>query len=102
MPLLKPSDLIDAAARKWPAVLRAEATGAKMFPLQVPFRRPRISDEYQGIRSAVESLASAKLPWRIEWQEVNTRKWGKQRWPVRVTFESPDDRASALGHSREL
>jgi len=100
--MLKPEEILDAAFRKWPNVLRAEAAGEKLFPLRIPFGRPRPTGDFAILRREIEALAAARHQWRIDWEEIETRKWGRQRWPVRVAFDSIDDLAASLGRSSEL
>ena len=35
--MLTPEEILETARRKWPIVLRAEAAGDSLFPLQIPF-----------------------------------------------------------------
>jgi len=100
--MLSPSDILGAAERKWPAVLRAEANQEPIFPLQIPFGRPKTTADFSVLKRDIEALAAARLPWTIEWQSVNTRKWGQQRWPVRIVFESAETLARALDRVDEL
>lgn len=100
--MLKPEEILDAAFRKWPAVLRAEAAGEIVFPLRIPFGRPRTTDDFAALRHEIETLAAARHQWRIDWEQIETRKWGRQRWPIRVAFDSIEDLATALGRSSEL
>ena len=100
--MLSPSEILAAAERKWPAVLRAEASGEILFPLQIPFGRPKTTADFADLKRDIEALASAHVQWTIEWQIVSTRKWGRQRWPVRVLFDSADALATALGRREEL
>ena len=100
--MLKPEGILEGALSKWPAVLRAEATGESLFPLQIPFGRPRTTADFAELKRDIEALAATHHEWQIEWQEIQTRKWGRQRWPMRITFESADDMAAALGRSREF
>jgi hypothetical protein len=100
--MLKPEEILNAAARRWPAVLRAEAAGEKLFPLRIPFRQPRTTADFAVLRREIEALVAASYKWRIDWKEIGTRKWGHQRWPVRVEFDSIEDLAEALGRSSEL
>jgi hypothetical protein len=100
--MLTPADLLNAALRKWPAVLRAEACGENLFPLQIPFGRPRTTSDFATLRKEVEALAAARSGWRIHWEAVKTRKWGQQRLPVRVTFDSIEELAASLSRSAEL
>ena len=100
--MLKPEDILEGALGRWPAVLRAEASGESLFPLQIPFGRPRTTADFAELKRDIEALAAAHHEWRIDWQEIQTRRWGRQRWPMRITFESADDMAAALGRSREF
>jgi len=100
--MLAPADILDAASRRWPGVLRAEAAGDNLFPLQIPFGRPKTTADFAVLQRDIEALATAPLPWRIDWEEVQTRKWGRQRWPVRVAFDSADMLAAALNRSEQL
>ena len=100
--MLEPHEIIDAALRRWPAVLRAEAGGKILFPLRIPFGRPRPTADFALLRSEIESLAAVSHHWRIDWEEIETRKWGRQRWPLRIGFDSVEDLADCLGRSSEL
>jgi hypothetical protein len=100
--MLKPSEIIDLALRKWPGVLRAEATGENLFPLRILIGRPRPTTDFAILRSEIESLAAANYQWRVDWQEIETRKWGRQRWPARLDFESIEKLAETLKRTNEL
>jgi hypothetical protein len=100
--MLSPEDIVQAAGRKWPAVLRAEAQGENLFPLGIPFGRPRTTDDFALLQRDIEALAAAPIPWRIDWEEIQTRKWGRQRWPLRVVFDSAETLAATLNRSHEL
>lgn len=71
-----PQEVLAAARSKWPAVLRAEAAGENMFPLAIPFGRPSTTSDFAAIRVDLASLAAANYGWQIEWEEIDTRKWG--------------------------
>lgn len=100
--MLKPRDILAAALRRWAAVLRAEAMGKSLFPLRIPFGRPRPTADFALLRREIESLAAASHKWRIDWEEIETRKWGRQRWPLRIGFETVEDLAESLGRLSEL
>ena len=97
-----PQEIIDVARSKWPAVLRAEAAGESMFPLAIPFGRPSTTSDLGAIRADLASLATADFGWTIDWDEIDTRKWGNQRWPRRVSFASIDSLAHALQFTEQL
>lgn len=100
--MLTALQILAFAEGKWPQLLRAEATGEPAFPLYVRFGRPPTSGDFDQIRRATAALASEAKGWRIEWEEVRTRKWGQQRWPTRVVFDSIEEVALALGRTAEL
>lgn len=97
-----PQEILDAARSKWPAVLRAEASGESMFPLAIPFGRPSTTGDFGSLRADLTSLATANYKWQIEWDEIDTRKWGKQRWPRRVSFDSIESLADTLQLTEQL
>jgi hypothetical protein len=100
--MLTPAQILDAAARKWPALLRSEARCENQFPLRIAFGRPLPSGDFATLRKEIELLASATSFWIVTWEETETRKWGRQRLPVRVEFDSIENLASALGRIDEL
>jgi hypothetical protein len=100
--MLGPRDIVQAASRRWPAVLRAEAQGESLFPLRIPFGRPKTTADFGVLQKEIEALAAAPFPWRIDWEEIQTRKWGRQRWPVRVAFDSAESLARALDRTEQL
>ena len=102
MAMRSPEEMLDTARRKWPAVLRAEATGEDVFPLKLPFGRPSTTEDFGVISPKITALYAAPYAWRIQWEIVETRKWGQQRWPVGITFETPEALASTLGKTEEL
>ncbi len=100
--MLTPAEILNAAMRRWPAVLRAEAAGEPLFPLRIPFGQPRPTEDFLVLRREIEALAAAPHGWHIDWEDIQTRKWGRQRWPVRLTFDSIEDLATAVGGTGEL
>lgn len=97
-----PQEILDAARSKWPSALRAEAGGENIFPLAIPFGRPSTTGDFGAVRANLASLAAAEYKWQIEWDEIDTRKWGKQRWPRRVSFGSIESLADSLQLKQQL
>jgi hypothetical protein len=54
------------------------------------------------LNGRLANLAAANYGWQIEWEEIDTRKWGKQRWPRRVSFASIEDLAETLQFTGQL
>jgi len=97
-----PQEILDVARSKWPAVLRAEAAGESMFTLAIPFGRPSTTSDFGALRADLTRLASADIDWTIDWEEIDTRKWGNQRWPLRISFDSIESLARALRSTDQL
>jgi hypothetical protein len=97
-----PQEILDAARSRWSAVLRAEAAGESIFPLVIPFGRPSTTSDFGTIRASLASLAAADHGWQIDWEEIDTRKWGNQRWPRRVSFDSIESLAQTLQSMEQL
>ncbi len=100
--MLTPDKILSVAARKWPSLLRAEARGESLFPIRILFGRPLPTADFDVLRKDIESLAATPSVWRITWEEIDTRKWGRQRLPARLEFDSIEELAQALGRSDEL
>ena len=100
--MLTPEEILSLAARKWPGVLRAEARGENLFPLRIPFGRPLPTADFNVLRKDIELLAATPSSWQITWDEIETRKWGRQRFPSKLEFTSIEDLAQALGCFAEL
>ncbi len=50
----------------------------------------------------IELVVAANQKWRIDWEDIATRKWGRQRWPARLEFESIENLAETLNRTNEL
>src|SRR6266702_4126563 len=85
--MLSPDDIQRLCERRYPGFLRSIVTGEEFFPLRVAFGRPSGSDEWARLQAEISALAGATMGYRIDWEEINTRRWGRQRLPARVSFE---------------
>lgn len=100
--MLHPDDIQRLCQRKYPAFLKSVVTGAPFFPLEIRFGRPSTSDEWEKLRHETAALAGGQLGYRIEWIETNTRRWGRQKFPDRVWFETEAEFLRALGKAAEV
>ena len=100
--MLSPSDIRALCQRKYPAFLRSLLTKEPFFPLKVPFGRPTSSEQWEKLQTEITTLANASLGYRIEWQDVNTRLYGRQRLPQRVWFDDESSFLKALGKQTEV
>lgn len=100
--MLSPADIHALALRQYPAVLRAIALGESAFPKDIRFGRPKPAADWSILQAEITALAQAKLGYEIEWEETNTRRWGRQRLPVRVWFQNEADYLRMIGKTREV
>lgn len=100
--MLSPDDIRGACQRKYPAFLRAAITGEAFFPLEIRFGRPSTTAAWQTLQTEISALAQPGAGYRIDWTDVNTRQWGRQRLPERVWFEHEADYLRLLGKIDEV
>jgi hypothetical protein len=99
--MLSPAEIQGMAERKYPSYLRSLVTGDSIFPLRIRFGVPSTTDEFAKLQKEVTALATDNFGYTIEWQEKNTRKWGLQRLPAQVRFDSEEQFVAALGKHAE-
>ena len=100
--MLSPADIKAQALRKYPTVLRAIANDETVFPMDVRFGRPATTADWATLQSEISALAQGKLGCEIEWEEINTRRWGRQRLPSRVRFADETNYLRLLGKTEEV
>lgn len=100
--MLSPADIHAQALRQYPAVLRAIALGESTFPKDIRFGRPNPAADWSVLQTETTALAQAKLGYEIDWEEINTRRWGRQRLPVRVWFQHEADYLRMIGKTSEV
>ncbi len=100
--MLRPQDIQQLCERKYSAFLRSIVTGESFFPLNIRFGRPSPTEDWLKLQSEITALASGELGYRVEWEEVNTRRWGRQRLPGRVWFETEREFLKALCKQSEV
>ena len=100
--MLSPDDIRTLCARKYPAFLRSVVTGEPFFPLKVPFGRPNTGEEWRKLDAEITALAQGTLGYRIEWEHINTRLYGRQQLPQRVWFDDESSFLKALGKQAEV
>jgi hypothetical protein len=82
--MLKPNEILAVCERRYPAYLRSIVTREPFFPLQIAFGRPASGDDWQKLAREITVLDRDNPGYRIEWDEIRTRRWGLQRLPQRV------------------
>ncbi len=100
--MLHPDEIRRLCLRKYPAFLRAIIMEKGFFPLEIPFGQPSTTDEWEKLRRDIRTLAQDDIGYRIEWSEINTRRWGKQKLPRRVWFENEAEFLRAIHKEKEI
>lgn len=99
--MLSPEDIRRRAAFRYQDFLRSIVSGEVFFPLPIRFGKPSASEDFEKLRREINALTNANLGCRIEWVEVNSRLWGRQRLPERVEFTEEASYLEALGKAKE-
>lgn len=100
--MLSPADIHAQALRHYPALLRANVSGEAFFPKDVRFGRPDPSGDWATLQAEISALAQARTGYEIEWEYFNTRRWGRQRLPVRVWFRDESAYLGTIGKTAEV
>jgi hypothetical protein len=100
--MLSPDDIRTACRKKYPTFLRALVTGEPFFPLEIRFGRPSTTAAWSTLQNEISALARADFGYRIDWSEINTRQWGRQRLPERVWFENEEDYLRLIAKIEEV
>ena len=100
--MLSPADIHAQALRHYPALLRAIVSGEAFFPKDIRFGRPDPSGDWATLQAEITALAQAGTGYEIGWEESNTRRWGRQRLPVRVWFRDEAAYLGTIGKTAEV
>lgn len=105
--MIQPADILKKAKNLYPEFLKSWAQGrTDFFPRLVPVSRAPDSDilraakEVQNLREG--SKDTRGFGYSVEWEEVNSRRYGKNLFPKRIYFESQDDLLRFIGMQREF
>jgi hypothetical protein len=101
-PMLAPEDIRRRALARYADFLRSVVSGATFFPVPVRFGKPSPTEDFAKLRREINALTEANLDCKIEWVEVNSRRWGKQRLPERVEFADEVSFLRTLGKTKEV
>ncbi len=106
--MIQPEDIRRKAENLYPDYLRAWLDGeGKFFPRVIPARRTLDGDNFSVAIQSVrrlreESKEVTGFGYTVQWQEVNSRKFGRNRFPARIVFETPGDFLRFTGKQREF
>lgn len=105
--MVQPEDIRRKAEAIYFEFLRAWLDGAgSYFPRIVPARRD-MGDDLSSAIHAVRRLRDGSREvlgygYNVEWREVNSRKFGRNLFPERITFETQDDLLRFVNKQREF
>lgn len=104
--MIGPADIRRKAERLYGAYLTSWLEGAEFFPRAVPCNR-RLSVSLADAAASVQQLRdgskeSLGYGYAIEWEDRNSRRHGRNRFPRKITFESADDLLRLIGKQREF
>lgn len=102
--MMTPEDIRDWAGKRHSDYLRAISAGESFFPKEVRFGRPSPTEDFGKLKAGCDALAvgAPRVGYQIEWEERNTARWGRQRFPLRVWFEDEAGFVAATGKKAEL
>ncbi|TAK97426.1 MAG: hypothetical protein EPO07_13295 [Verrucomicrobia bacterium] len=100
--MLAPDDIRRRAQTRYADFLRSVVNGTAFFPLPVRFGKPSPTEDFAKLRREINALTEANLGCHIDWTEVNSRRWGKQRLPERVEFANETSYLRTLGKTKEV
>lgn len=104
--MITPSDIRTKARRKAPRIIRDELAGNAFEPWRVPFRTPKEKDMswtqanewIQNLQKHSKSESGKGYVIEFEYKRFH----GKNRIPVRITFESPEDIYAVAGWEQQV
>ena len=100
--MLSPDDIRLKCERKYVAFLRSIVANESFFPLDIRFGRPSSTAEWETLTAEITALSQGNPHYSIDWEETNTRRWGRQKLPVRVWFPDEPSYLSLLRKQAEV
>ena len=105
--MIQPEDIRRKAANLYPLYLQAWLDGDDFFPRIVPAAKTLDAENPSAAIQAVrrlrdESKEVVGFGYSVEWQVVNSRNFGKNPFPARILFETPEDLLRFTGKQREF
>lgn len=97
-----PPEIREFCERRYIDLLQAIIENRSIFPLEIRFGKTRRPNDFESLRKQVTALANSGLNFSIDWTEVNTRRWGRQRLPERIWFDQELEFVRAIGKQQEV
>lgn len=105
--MIQPEDIRRKAENLYPKFLRAWLAGDKtFFPRVIPGNKKPAADLADAIHAVRTLREGAKerlgYGYTVEWRQINSRRYGRNQFPDRITFETQDDYLRFIGKRREF
>lgn len=104
--MITPKEIFAKLGRLYPKFLEAWLTDVKFFPKRIPFNRtlpetiPEARDLVQQLRK--HSKECVGHGYSIEWEERNSKAFGRNLFPKHLVLESETDLLLAIGKQQEF
>jgi hypothetical protein len=106
--MIQPEDIRRKAENLYPDCVRAWLDGDEaFFPRVIPARKTPDDGDLAGAMQSVRRLREGSkemvgFGYTVQWREVNSRKFGRNQFPVRILFEARADLLRFIGKQREF
>ena len=100
--MLSPAEIQGMAERRYHAYLKSLVTGKPIFPIRIRFGVPSATEGFAKLQKEVTALATGNFGYTIEWEVKKTRKYGTQKLPSQVRFDTEQQFIKALDKEREV
>lgn len=105
--MIQPQDIRRKAENLYRAFLHAWLSGNEsFFPRVIPAHKQPNADLSNAIQSVRALRDGSKeclgYGYTVEWREVNSRRFGRNRFPARITFETQDDYLRLIRRSQQF
>ena len=105
--MIQPEEIRQKAENLYGTFVRAWLAGDNtFFPRIIPAQREPDADSSSAIQSVRALRDGSKeclgYGYSVEWREVNSRRFGRNRFPTRIVFDTQDDFLRFIGRQRSF
>jgi hypothetical protein len=104
--MIQPDDIRRKAENLYAEFVRSWLIDGPFFPRVIPCQRspdPDSTNAVQLMRTLRDASKEALgYGYTVEWQEVNSRRFGRNSFPARIVIETPDDFLRLTGRGRDF
>jgi hypothetical protein len=105
--VVQPEDIHRKAENLYDDFVKAWLDGDEFFPYAIPSRRMPGDESLAEASSAMQRLREESKERRgfgysIEWQEINSRRFGRNLFPAKIYFDTRDDFLRFIGKGDEF